>query len=438
MSRPVAADAESPIERSTVKKVAVRIVPYLMLCYLISYIDRVNIGFASFQMNKDLGLTAAQFGIAGGIFFVAYFLFEVPSNLALERFGARRWIARIMITWGIIGTGMAFVGGAPSLYVLRFLMGAAEAGFFPGVVLYMTYWLPREHRAQMVSLFMVAIPLSSLVGSPLSGALLNLDGLFGLRGWQILFMIESVPAIALGLTTLFLLPERPESVTWLSSDEQAWLTAKLAAEKAESRPVGAMSPWKVFGNRHILALALAVGGGAATSTALSIWQPQIIKSFGLTNVEVGLLNSIPFACACIAMVLWGHHSDRTGERKWHTVLPLALAAAAFASTLLTNSLILTILILCFALVGTYSLKGPVWALSTEWLSPATAAAGIAAINAMGNLWGSVIIWAIGVIKDATGSFTMGLIPLVALNAAGALAILWISAYQRRATSLYPV
>lgn len=342
-----------------------------------------------------------------------------------------------MITWGIIGTGRAFVGGVKSLYVLRFLMGAAEAGFFPGVVLYMTYWLPRKHRAQMVSLFMLAIPLSSLVGSPLSGALLNVDGLFGLSGWQILFIVESIPAIVLGLLTLLILPDRPNSVTWLSGEERAWLTAKLAEERAESRPVGSMSPWKVFGNRHILALTLAVGGGAATSTALSIWQPQIIRSFGLTNVEVGLLNSVPFACACVAMVLWARHSDATRERAWHAVLPLLLTASSFAATLLTHSLAPTILILCFALVGTYSMKGPVWALATEWLSPATAAAGIAAINAMGNLWGSVIIWAIGAIKDGTGSFALGLLPLVAPNGAGALAVLWISAHQRRAAQLRP-
>jgi MFS family permease len=416
---------EEAVAASAVRRIARRIIPYLMLCYLVSYIDRVNVGFAAFQMNADLGLSPSQFGIAGGIFFVAYFLFEIPSNLALEFFGARRWIARIMITWGLIGTAMAFATGATSLYALRFLMGAAEAGFFPGIILYLTYWLPRAYRARMVSLFMLAIPLSSIVGSPLSGALLALDGALGLRGWQILFIVESVPAVLLGLATLWLLPERPDAAMWLPEAERTWLTSRLAEEARVARPVGKLTPFQLLANRYVLALALAVGAGAATSTALSIWQPQILKSFGISGTKVGFLNAVPFAVACVAMVLWGRRSDRSGERVWHTVLPLGLAACAFASTLVIGSLPLLVLALSLALAGTYALKGPVWALSTEWLSHGSAAAGIAAINALGNLWGSVMIWAIGHIKDATGSFALALLPLVALNAAGALAILWI-------------
>jgi MFS transporter, ACS family, tartrate transporter len=411
------------LETATMRRVTIRIVPFLMLCYFIAFVDRVNAGFAALQMNKDVGLSPAVFGLGGGIFFLAYFLFEVPSNLALEKVGARIWIARIMITWGLISGAMAFVVGPYSFYFLRFLLGAAEAGFFPGVILYLTYWFPAQYRARIVAVFMVAIPASSFLGSPLSAALLEMEGIAGLHGWQWMFILEAVPAVILGFVTLFVLRNGPDDVTWLAPEQRAWLAARLQSERKVVRHVDQLSLWQVLFNKYVLAAALVYAGSSGASACLSIWQPQIIKSFGLTNMQTGLLNSIPFGLASIVMVLWGRQSDRTGERVWHTAVPLAITAASLASALLTNSLVPTILILCLAVTGTYAIKGPFWALSTEWLSASTAAAGIAQINAIGNLGGFVGTYFLGLIKDATGSYALGLLPLVALTAAGSVMVL---------------
>jgi MFS family permease len=375
------------LETSTMRRVTLRLVPFLMLCYFIAFVDRVNAGFAALQMNKDIGLSHSVFGLGGGIFFIAYFLFEVPSNLALEKVGARIWIARIMITWGLISAAMAFVVGPYSFYLLRFLLGAAEAGFFPGIILYLTYWFPAQYRARIVAIFMVAIPASSFIGSPISAALLELEGLAGLHGWQWMFILEGSPAVLLGFVTLGVLRNGPNEVHWLTAEQQHWLSTRLGAEQVRVRHVDAMPLWQVLFNRYVLAAALVYAGSSGASACLSIWQPQIIKSFGLTNLETGFLNALPFGIASVIMVLWGRMSDRSGERVWHTALPLALTAATLASTLLTNSLVPMIAILCLAVTGTYAIKGPFWALSTEWLSASTAAAGIAQINAIGNLGG---------------------------------------------------
>src|SRR3954453_16287489 len=416
------AEPVSEVESATMRKVMVRLVPFLMLCYFIAYVDRVNAGFAALTMNRDLGLTQAMFGIGGGIFFIAYFLFEVPSNLAMEKVGARIWIARIMITWGLISACMAFVVGPYSFYALRFLLGAAEAGFFPGVILYLTYWFPAQYRARIVAIFMVAIPASSFIGSPLSAAPLEMEGIAGLHGWQWMFILEGIPAVLLGFVTLVVLRNGPDDVRWLTPQQQGWLAARLKAERKVVKHVDEMTLWQVLFNKYVLAAALVYAGSSGASACLSIWQPQIIKSFGLTNMQTGFLNALPFGLASIMMVIWGRQSDRTGERVWHTAVPLALTAATLASTLLTNSLVPTIAILCLAVTGTYAIKGPFWALSTEWLSASAAAAGIAQINAIGNLGGFVGTYLLGVIKDATGSYGLGLLPLVALTAAGSIAV----------------
>jgi MFS family permease len=414
---------EISLEKSTMRQVSLRLVPFLMLCYFTAFVDRVNAGFAALQMNKDVGLSSSVFGLGGGIFFIAYFLFEVPSNLALEKVGARVWIARIMITWGLISAAMALVVGPYSFYALRFLLGAAEAGFFPGVILYLTYWFPARYRAVIVAIFMVAIPASSFIGSPISAALLGLEGLAGLHGWQWMFILEGLPAVLLGIVTLGVLRNGPQEVRWLTPEQQAWLSTRLNAERATARHVQHMSLWRVMWNKYVLAAALVYAGSSGASACLSIWQPQIIKSFGLTNMETGFLNALPFGVASVIMVLWGRMSDRTGERVWHTAVPLAITAATLASTLLTNSLLPTIAILCLAVTGTYAIKGPFWALSTEWLSASTAAVGIAQINAIGNLGGFLGTYLLGVIKDATGSYGLGLLPLVALTAAGSIMVL---------------
>ena len=394
------------------RQVTLRIVPFLMACYFISFVDRVNLGFAALQMVKDLHLSPTVFGFGGGIFFLSYFLFEVPSNLLLEKFGARRWIARIMITWGVLAGGMALVKGPQSLYLMRFLLGAAEAGFFPGVILYLTYWFPAEYRARIVGLFMVAIPVSSFLGSPISAALLETDGWLGLRGWQWMFILEAAPAVLMGLACLVFLSDRPSDAQWLGADERSWLLARLNAETTRKRPVGHMSLWQVLWNKHVLVLSVVLAGSTAVSSGLQLWQPQIIKSYGLTNMQTGLLNSIPFALASVIMIWWGSRSDRTGERIWHASLPLMLTAVSLASALFFDSLFSIIVILCLAVIGIYAGKGPVWAVSTEWLSAGTAAAGLAQINAISNLAGFGTTYVMGFIKDATGRFTLALLPLL--------------------------
>jgi len=310
-----------------------------MICYFVSFVDRVNVGFAALQMVKDLHMTPKVFGFGGGIFFFSYFLFEVPSNLLLEKLGARMWIARIMITWGFLAAGTAFVIGPRSFYTMRLLLGAAEAGFFPGVILYITYWFPREYRARIVGMFTVAIPVSSFLGSPISAALLGVDGWRGLRGWQWMFIMEGAPAVLLGLFCLFVLSDKPSNAPWLDSDQKAWLNGRLQSESGQRKRVGQISLWSVLWNKYVLVLSVTLAGSTAVSSGLQIWQPQIIKSYGLTNMQTGLLNSIPFALASVVMVLWGKRSDQSGERVWHTALPLVVTAVSLASALvLTLSL----------------------------------------------------------------------------------------------------
>ena len=414
---------DGALEKTTLRRMTWRILPFLMVCYFVSFVDRVNVGFAALEMNRDLHLSPAVFGFGGAIFYVSYFLFEVPSNLIMARVGARRWIARIMITWGAIAAGMALITGPFSFYTLRFLLGAAEAGFFPGIVLYLTYWFPAEHRARIVGLFTVAIPVSSFLGSPISAALFAADGWLGLRGWQWMFIAEAAPAILLGLACLVVLADGPSDARWLGPAERAWLEGKLAAERARPKPVSQQSLWQVLRHRHVLALAMVLGGSTAASSSLQLWQPQILKAFGLSTMETGLLNAVPFAVASVAMVLWGRRSDRRRERVWHTALPLALTTLALVATLLTGALGPTVVLLSLAVTGIYAMKGPFWALSSEWLAADAAAAGLAQINAVSNLAGSGAVYLIGLIKNQTGSYRLALLPLVVLAAAAVLIVL---------------
>src|SRR5260370_31085697 len=267
------------------RQVALRILPFLMTCYFISFLDRVNLGFAALQMVGDLRLSPTAFGLGGGLFFVSYFLCEVPSNLLLEKFGARRWIARIMITWGFLAGGMALVKGSHSFYVMRLLLGAAEAGFFPGVILYLCYWFPARYRARIIAMFTLAIPVSSFLGSPISAALLGNDGWLGLRGWQWMFILDAAPAVVLRLACLIVLSDRPADAKWLSTDQKNWLLGTLDAEARETRLVGHLSSWQILKNKHVLALSLVLAGSTAVSSGLQLWQPQIISSYRLTNLQ---------------------------------------------------------------------------------------------------------------------------------------------------------
>jgi ACS family tartrate transporter-like MFS transporter len=430
MAQTLAEKSLSELETATMKRVTLRIVPFLMFCYFIAFVDRVNVGFAALQMNSDIGLTAAAFGHGGGLFYITYVLFEVPSNLAMAKVGAKIWIARIMVSWGIVSACMSFVVGPYSFFAVRLLLGAAEAGFFPGVILYLTYWFPAQYRGRIVALFMVAIPLSSFFGSPISAALLQLDGLLGLHGWQWMFVLEALPAVVLGIVAFFFLSDRPEAARWLSGEQRRWLSDRLAQENASPKAkVGHLSLWQIFSNRYVLAASLIYAGASGASQCLSLWQPQIIKSFGLTDIQTGLLNSVPFGVASVLMLLWGRNSDRTGERKWHTAVPLALLAASLALAGLTGALAPTIAILCVAVTATYIMKGPFWALSTEWMSAGVAAAAIAQINAIGNLGGFFGSYLLGTIKEATGSFALGLLPLAGLSAVGFVLVLSLGRQQ---------
>ena len=431
---PPGTEPDALIEASTMRRVTLRIVPFLMFCYFIAFVDRVNAGFAALQMNKDIGLSPAVFGLGGGLFFIAYVICEVPSNLAMQKVGAKLWLARIMITWGLVSAAMAAVVGPWSFYLVRLLLGAAEAGFFPGVILYLTYWFPSEYRGRIVAIFMVAIPLSSFLGSPISAALLGTDGMLGLHGWQWLFILEAVPAVLLGVACLFVLQDGPAKARWLTPEQRGWLQARLDAEKGRAKPVQHPSLWKVLWNKYVLILALVYSGASATSNALSLWQPQIIKSFGLTNMETGLLNSVPFAVASVAMIYWGRRSDRSGERVWNTALPLAVVALSLLCSFVFTSIGPMVLILTLALTGTYAIKGPFWALSTEWLSGSSAAAGIAQVNALANLGAFAGSYLLGEIKGATGSYPLALLPLVALSAAGSIAVLVIGRGQPRSVA----
>jgi ACS family tartrate transporter-like MFS transporter len=414
------------LETRVLRKVTLRIVPFIMLLYFVAFIDRVNIGFAALTMNKDIGLSPAVFGFGAGIFFWGYFLFEVPSNLALDKFGARLWIARVMISWGIVSGAMAFVQGPISFYSLRFLLGVAEAGFFPGIILYLSYWFPARQRAAVTALFMAAAPLSTVLGSPISGALLGMDGLLGLKGWQWLFLLEALPAVLLGFVVLGYMTDRPEQARWLADDERAWLVRTMNAEIKSKAAVASHSIWRGLADIRVLALSLVYFGTSAGLYTLGVWAPQIIKQFGLSSLAVGFLNALPATIAVVIMILWARHSDRTGERTWHVVLACLLSAVGLALAGMASGVAAVLVALTLVNVGISSSKPPLWSMPTMFLSGSAAAAGIATINSIGNLGGFVGPAMIGWIKDQTGSFAGGLYFVAALLVLSAVLTLLLS------------
>jgi MFS family permease len=420
-------------EAAILRRVSLRLVPFLLVAYLVAVIDRTNVGFASIQMNHDIGMTGAAFGFAGGIFFLSYFVFEIPSNLALQRFGASRWLARVMITWGLVAGATAFVTGPTGFLVMRVILGAAEAGFFPGVILYMTYWFPSHYRARMMGWFVLSVPASGIVGSPISGALLQIDGFLGLHGWQWMFVMEALPAVVLGFVAIWWLTDRPEQARWLSADERALLAARLAADRQAlaAQQVEHLSFWRLVTNGRVLMLTLICASTVTISAMLGIYQPLIIKGFGVGNIETGLLNAIPYIVACIAMVVCGRHSDRTRERIWHNAIPMLAVVVAMLLTLVAHGLMLNMLLLVVIITGTFACKGPFWALATEALPPSVAAVAIAEINALGSLPGFGASYLIGVIKQATGSFPLSIMPIAALCFLGVVGVLIMGRQARR-------
>ncbi len=397
------------VEQRTLRRITWRIVPFIMLLYFIAFIDRVNIGFAALTMNKDIGLSASAYGFGAGIFFLGYFLFEVPSNLILEKVGARLWIARVMITWGLISAGMSLVRGPISFYVLRFLLGAAEAGFFPGIILYLSYWFPARHRAGVTALFMAAAPVSTALGSPVSASLLEMNGVLGFKGWQWLFLLEAIPAFVLGVVVLFYMTDRPALARWLPEDERTWLVRAMDAEIATRSGHASHSPWRGLLDPRVLALSLVYFGTSAGLYTLGIWSPQIIKQLGVSSMTVGFLNAIPPTVSVLAMVIWARHSDRSGERSWHVVLPCLVASGGLVMAGATGAALASVILaLTLVNIGISSAKPPLWSMPTLFLSGPAAAAGIATINSIGNLGGFVGPSMIGWIKQTTGSFRGGL------------------------------
>ena len=421
------------LERRTLRKATIRIVPFVMLLYFVSFLDRVNIGFGALTMNRQLGLSASLFGLGAGIFFLGYFLFEVPSNLILHRIGARIWIARVMVTWGLVSGATVFITGPVSFLVLRFLLGVAEAGFFPGIILYLSTWFPARKRAEVTALFMAAAPLSTAIGSPISGALLGMHGWLGLAGWQWMFLIEAVPAVILGIVVFFYLTDRPEQARWLEEPERAWLVGAMAAEQAAHRGAGARhGSWQGLTDPRVLALSLIYFGTSAGLYTLSIWAPLIIKELGPTALQTGFLNAIPAAISVVAMVLWSRHSDRTGERTWHVVAACLLAAAGLAYAGSATTLPSVLLALTIVNVGISASKPPLWSMPTTFLSGPAAASGIAAINSIGNLGGFAGPAMIGWIKELTGSYFGGLYFVAATLVLSALLTLLLARTQSHA------
>lgn len=401
------------LEQRIIRKVSWRLLPLIVVIYFVAYIDRTNVGFAALTMNKDLGLSPYVFGLGAGIFFLGYFVFEVPSNVILEKTGARIWIARIMITWGLVSGAMAWASGPASFLTLRFLLGAAEAGFFPGMILYFTYWFPKAYRARVISALFIAVPGSNAVASIISGAILELDGLLGLAGWQWMFIIEAVPAIILAFAVLALMTDRPAHAQWLAPDEKEWLETALQDERRQIESSGHLNLARALVDRRVLALSAIYFMIVTATYGITFFLPQIVKGIGVSNATTGLLTAIPYTIGTIGMLLWGASSDRRNERRRHFCWACLLAAGGLIGAGSLGSTFTALALMSMATVGLYGSKPAFWPLPSAFLTGSAAAGGIALVNSIGNLGGYVGPFIVGWIKDATGSFEAGLYFLAA-------------------------
>lgn len=403
-----------------VAKVSRRLLPFLAACFVVSYLDRVNIGFAALSMNEALGFSPVVFGWGAGIFFFGYCFLEAPSNYIMERVGARRWIARIMVSWGIVSALMAIVWSEASFLTLRFLLGAAEAGFAPGVILYLTYWVPARHRARCLGGFLMALPLATVIGAPLSGLVLaTMDGVAGMAAWRWLFIIEAAPAVLFGVAAYFYLTDKPANAAWLAHGERTALQALLDKERAESDSAAA-APWRALRDTRVLTLGLVYFGIVASLYGLGFWLPQIVDTFGYGALGMGFLTAIPYLCGGVAMALWSRHSDASGERLRHAAFAAALSVGGLASAACAETPAASMVALSLASVGTLAAMPPFWTLATALLSAADAAVGIALINSIGNLAGFFAPYLVGWIKNATGEFAYALLALAAAPLVSAL------------------
>jgi len=402
------------LERATMRKIYWRMLPFAILTYFLCYLDRINVGFAALTMNKDLGLDAATYGMAAGAFFWGYFLFEVPSNIILEKLGARIWIARIMVTWGLLSGATAFCTGPYSFLAVRFLLGLAEAGLFPGLVLFFTYWFPDWHRGRIISGFMLALPIAVAAGAPLSTALLELNGLWGLAGWRWMYIVEAAPTVVLGVVVFLYVTDRPNQARWLRSEERDWLIATLAHERQSIEQRRRVSLWESFWDPKVLLLSLNYFGIVTASLGMLLFLPQMVKQLGLTNMQVGWVSMIPYLCGAVGLLAWGWLSDRMGERRWNLFLGCLVAGLGLVIAGRFMGTPWAVVGMSIAAVGLYGSKGPFWSMPSMFLTGTAAASGIAWINSIGNLGGFFGPTMVGWVKDYTGSFAGGLYVLAGL------------------------
>ncbi|MBN6715469.1 MFS transporter [Pseudomonas capsici] len=413
------------------RRVMLRILPFIFLCYVISYLDRTNVGFAAISMNKDLGLTATMFGWAAGLFFFGYFIFEIPSNLLMQRFGARVWIARIMITWGLISMATAFATGPISFSILRFLLGVAEAGFTPGVYLYFTYWFPGKWRAKAIAAFLLGIPTANIIGSPLSGWLMEMHGIMGLKNWQFLLIAEALPAVLLGIACLFVLVDTPAKARWMNDREKTWLGERLKQEQQAIGSSHGNTLRSALTNPKVFTLAAINFCCIVGSVGIGLWMPQIIKSLGMTNTTVGLVTALPYVLGAISMTIWARLANRSQQRLPYVAGALAFAAVALVGAALTDEPIMKVTCLALTVSGILSFQATFWAIPSTILTGRAAAGGLALIVSIGNLGGFAGPFLIGLIKDATQSFAVPFYVVASILMLGTCLMLWLGDPARR-------
>lgn len=426
------AGAAENIEKRVMGKVSRRLLPFICVLYIVAYLDRINVGFAALQMNTDLGISPSVFGLGSGIFFIGYFFFEIPSNLILARVGARKWIARILISWGVVASAMMFCVGEKSLYALRFLLGIAEAGFFPGMVLYLTYWFPQRYLARNVAYFMASVAVAGIISGPVSGFLLTMHGLWGLAGWQWLFLLEGLPAVVLGFVVFFLLMDGPSQATWLTGDEKDWLIRTLETDADARRLHKESSLASAFRSARVWSLCFVYFSIVIGMYGVAIWIPLIVKGMlKLSDLGVGMVSTLPYIAATLCMIAVGRRSDRRSERRFHLALPMLVGGASLVASAVCDNAIGGMLLLCLIAAGIWGALGPFWALSTSLLSGTGAAGGIALINSMGNLGGFAGPLVMGMVKDRTGAYDIGFLSLGAVLVAGSLLTMLVKAEKSR-------
>jgi ACS family tartrate transporter-like MFS transporter len=400
-------------------KCAWRLIPFMMLLYVVSFIDRTNVGFAALTMNKDLAFTPSVFGLGAGLFFITYNLCQVPATILLRRFGARRVIFCIMLVWGLLAASNAFVRGAQSFFALRLLLGVAEAGFFPGMIFYLTLWFPQAYRGRFSGTFSAGIPLSGIIGGPLSGMILGMDGVAGMHGWQWMFLIEGLPAILLAFAVLKFLPDGPRQATWLNNAEKSIIAASLTPETV----IQDRRPWLFLADSRVWALGIVGFCNGCAVYGLALWLPQMIQAMGFSNRATGFVAAVPYIAGMGAMIFWGRSSDIRGDRIWHLALAYLLVAASFTAACLTQSNTLILLALTVGVMGVYAMFGPYFSLPSSFLRGTAAAGGIALVNSIATMGGFIGPFFIGIIKEKTGSYTASMAALAIMEGLAALAIL---------------